>query len=162
MWGHLAYTIDRFDPRAPAQGVSEIDTAAVAIRRTSDNDLPLLRDLAKLDCALPIVGPALLADVNGRPWAALGLDDHRVIADPFLPTAAAVELLRLRARQLMAAEGGHTGRVLPRWIARRARVSLDRPQIVDESASGAFVGRCAACAPLATPATRCVRAANRP
>jgi len=113
--------IGRFEPSATTERASEIDTAAVAIRRARDSDLPLLHDLAELDSARPVVGPALLADVNGRPWAALGLEDQRVVADPFLPTAAAVELLRLRARQLMAAEGAPTGRVLPRWIARRVR-----------------------------------------
>jgi hypothetical protein len=113
--------IDRFDPRPTAAAASEIETAAVAIRRARDIDLPRLHELAELDSARPIVGPALVADVNGRPWAALGLEDRRVVADPFLPTAAAIELLRLRARQLVAANGGPTGPVLARRIARRAR-----------------------------------------
>jgi hypothetical protein len=113
--------LDRFDPGVNAAGSSEIETAAVAIRRARDVDLPRLHDLAELDSARPIVGPALVADVNGRPWAALGLEDQRVVADPFLPTAAAVELLRLRARQLLAADGGASGRVLSRWMARRVR-----------------------------------------
>ncbi|HEX8156499.1 MAG TPA: hypothetical protein VF526_03840 [Solirubrobacteraceae bacterium] len=113
--------IDQFDPRATAAGVSEIDTAALVIRRARDIDRPLLRDLAELDSACPIDGAALVADVNGRPWAALALEDQRVVADPFLPTAAAVQLLRLRARQLAAADGGRAGRILPRFIARRAR-----------------------------------------
>ena len=121
MWRQLAYMIDRFDPSAPAAGVSEIETAAVAIRRASDIDQPLLHDLAELDCARPIAGPALVAEVNGRAWAALALEDQCVVADPFLPTTAAVELLRLRARQLAAADGGQRARVLPRWIARRVR-----------------------------------------
>jgi len=121
MWQHLAYMIDRFDPRATTAGVSEIETAAVVIRRARDGDLALLHDLAELDSAQPLVGAALVADVNGRPWAALGLEDQRVVADPFLPTAAAVELLRLRARQLIAAAGGPSARALPRRIARRVR-----------------------------------------
>jgi hypothetical protein len=121
MWRHLEYMIDRFDPRATAVVASEIETAAVAIRRAKDADQPLLDELAALDSAAPIAGRALVADVNGRPWAALGLDDQRVVADPFLPTAAAVELLRLRARQLATADGGQAGRALPRWIARRVR-----------------------------------------
>jgi hypothetical protein len=121
MWRHLEYMIDRFDPRATTAGASEIETAAVAIRRARNADLPLLHDLAELDSARPLVGATLVADVNGRPWAAIGLEDERVVADPFLPTAAAVELLRLRARQLAAAGGSTSSRVLPRWIARRAR-----------------------------------------
>lgn len=121
MWRHLEYMIDRFDPRETGTEVSEIETAEMAIRRARDIDLPLLHDLAELDSQAPISGPALVAEVNGRPWAAFGLEDRRVVADPFLPTAAAVELLRLRARQLLAADGGPTGRVLPRWIARHVR-----------------------------------------
>jgi hypothetical protein len=121
MWRHLAYMIDRFDPRPTTAGVSEIETAAVVIRRAREVDLALLHDLAELDSARPLVGAALVADVNGRPWAALGLEDQRVVADPFLPTAAAVELLRLRAGQLIAAAGGPSGRALPRRIARRVR-----------------------------------------
>ena len=121
MWRHLEYMIDHFDARSAGVATSEIETGAVAIRRAKDADLPLLQDLAELDSAAPLSGPALVADVNGRPWAALGLEDQRVVADPFLPTAATVELLRLRGRQLAIADGGQAGRVLPRWIARRVR-----------------------------------------
>ena len=46
-----------------------------------------------------------LAVVDDEPWAALALDDGRVVADPFRPSAIAVELLRLRARHLSAATG---------------------------------------------------------
>ena len=63
----------------------------------------------------------LVAVVEGRIWAALDLDGDRVIADPFLPTAPAVELLRLRVAQLRAAEGRPQRRLLPGWIAGRAR-----------------------------------------
>ena len=63
----------------------------------------------------------LVAVVDGRICAALELDGDHVIADPFVPTAAAVELLRLRVRQLRAADGRPQRGVLPRWIAGRAR-----------------------------------------
>lgn len=106
------------DPRRtlPPAGAS----GAVVIRRAGDADLPALRDLAALDCAAPLAGPALIALVDGRPWAACGLDDDRVVADPFHPTAAAVALLRLRVAQLRRA-GPPLGRALPRWISRRVR-----------------------------------------
>ena len=42
----------------------------------------------------------LLGEVMERPVAALSLRDGRVIADPFIPTAELVELMRLRARQI--------------------------------------------------------------
>jgi hypothetical protein len=63
----------------------------------------------------------LVAVVEGRIWAALALDDERVIADPFRPTVPAVQLLRLRVAQLRAAEGRAQRRLLPSWIADRAR-----------------------------------------
>jgi len=63
----------------------------------------------------------LVALVEGRLWAALGLDDDRIVADPFLPTAPAVELLRLRARQLQIAAGRPARHVLPRRVPGRAR-----------------------------------------
>ncbi len=63
----------------------------------------------------------LVAVVEGRIWAALALDGDRVIADPFLPTAPAVELLRLRVTQLRAAEPRSQRGLLSHWIAGRAR-----------------------------------------
>jgi hypothetical protein len=83
--------------------------------------VPLLHDLAEVDSAKPLAGPVLVAVVEGRIWAALALDGDRVIADPFLPSAPAVELLRLRVAQLRAADGAPQRRRLPRWIAGRAR-----------------------------------------
>jgi hypothetical protein len=73
----------------------------------------MLLDLAELDSAEPLRGAALVALVDGRPWAAHGLDDDRVIADPFHPSAEAAGLLRLRVRQL------RTTRVAPRVRRRR-------------------------------------------
>jgi hypothetical protein len=93
----------------------------VVIRSARDADLAPLHDLAELDSAPALTGPVLVAVVDGRPWAALALDDGRVIADPFQPSGAAVELLRLRVAQLRAADGRAALRLLPRWSARRAR-----------------------------------------
>jgi len=94
---------------------------AVVIRLARDAELPLVRDLAALDSAAPLAGAVLVAVVDGRPWAALSLDDGRAISDPFRPSAMAVELLRTRAHQLRAADGKHQRVALTRWIAGRAR-----------------------------------------
>jgi len=93
----------------------------IAIRRARDTDMPVLHDLAEVDSAKPLAGPVLVAIVEGRIWAALALDGERVIADPFVPTTAAVALLRLRVTQLRAADGRPQRGLLPRWIAGRAR-----------------------------------------
>jgi hypothetical protein len=67
-----------------------------------DDDVTIAR-LAALDSAAVPAPPLLLAEVDGHPRAALSLASGELIADPFQPTAALGELLRLRARQLHAA-----------------------------------------------------------
>jgi len=56
--------------------------------------------LATLDSATVPPAPLLVGEVQGSLAAALSLATGEVIADPFRRTAALVELLRLRARQL--------------------------------------------------------------
>jgi|ERR1700716_1194032 hypothetical protein len=80
--------------------------SAVVIRRAAQADRPSLARLAALDSARPLRGEALIAFVDGEPWAALSLDDGRTVADPFRQSASAVELLRVRAQHLRAAAGG--------------------------------------------------------
>jgi hypothetical protein len=106
---------ERYDTRPTCTG----DT--VVIRRARDTDLPLLRELAALDCARPLSGEVLVALVEGQPYAALSLDDDRAIAGPFRLTAPTVDLLRLRAQQLRAAEHRPRRSLRRRWIAYRAR-----------------------------------------
>ena len=61
--------------------------------------------LAALDETEPLTGDVLLALADGRPVAALSVDDGRVAADPFARTGEAVALLRLRARQARRRSG---------------------------------------------------------
>lgn len=121
MLHYLAYMIKRFARQPVALAEPGRAHFPIAIRRARDSDLPLLHDLAETDSAPPLEGPALIAVVEGRIWAALALDGERVIADPFLPTAPAVELLRLRLAQLRATERRPQCALLPRWLAGRAR-----------------------------------------
>jgi hypothetical protein len=88
---------------------------AVELRPARLDDGAALTQLAALDDAPPLEGPVLLAVVGGQTVAALALDDGRVVANPFVPTAHAVTLLRLRA--------AHLSRVSPR---RRRRIRLPR------------------------------------
>jgi hypothetical protein len=76
--------------------------AAVTLRFAVFDDAPDLLRLAQLDSAQLLSEPILLAEVSGHVTAALSLSEDRVIADPFVLTAEAVELLRARARQLSA------------------------------------------------------------
>ena len=75
----------------------------IVIRGATARDELALRRLAALDDArAPQPGPdVLIAEVDGLAVAAVAGD--RAIADPFRPTAAIVELLRLRASQLASA-----------------------------------------------------------
>ena len=75
----------------------------VVIRRATDDDRLAIRDLAALDSAAPLHGGALVALVEGEPWAAISLADGRVVADPFRPSAQAAELLRVRASHVARA-----------------------------------------------------------
>jgi hypothetical protein len=121
MLHRLAYMINRFSLQPVAAVEPGSAQYPIAIRRARDTDVQVLHDLAEIDSAEPLEGPVLVAVVEGRIWAALALDDGHVIADPFLPTAPAVELLRLRVAQLHAAAGRPPRRLLPRRIAGRAR-----------------------------------------
>ncbi len=73
---------------------------AVELRPARADDDHAVRELAELDDARPLEGPVLVAVVGGRAVAAIALDDERVVADPFVATAHAVSLLRMRARHV--------------------------------------------------------------
>jgi hypothetical protein len=106
----MSYTLERLIDRFAQRAVLSVTTGAfatshaVVIRPARDADAAVLRDLAALDSAEPLEGPALIALVDDIAWAAHGLDDDRTIADPFRPSAEAASLLRLRVRQLRAAQ----------------------------------------------------------
>lgn len=95
--------------------------AGVSIRAARESDAAALRELAEIDSAAPLEGELLVAVVDNAIWAALAVGDGRVVADPFRPSAAAVQLLRLRVEQIGAARCGGRRRALPRWLARRVR-----------------------------------------
>jgi len=75
-------------------------TDTVTIRRSGSADGVALKLLAMLDSGRPLAGPTLVAESNGLILAAIALEDGRVVADPFFPTADLVALLRARAERL--------------------------------------------------------------
>lgn len=89
----------------------------VTVRPAYADDDPALRRLAALDSAALPPAPLLLAEVDGELRAALSLGDATVIADPFHPTIALIELLQARAASQRAARPRHV-------IWRRHRLSL--------------------------------------
>jgi hypothetical protein len=74
-------------------------TASVVIRPAYPDDAAALARLAKLDSRRPPAGPAFVAERGGRLLAAISLDDHRIVADPFAPTADLIALLRVHAAE---------------------------------------------------------------
>ena len=92
----------------------------LVIRRADAGDGAALRDLAALDSTAPLRGDVLIAEVGTELWAALSLNDGRGAADPFRPSAVALEMLRVRARHLIGAPqpgAARHRRLLPRRAA---------------------------------------------
>ena len=75
-------------------------TTALTVRPATERDTGTLTRLAQLDEDAPLHGDVLVAELDGNAIAALSLEDGRAVADPFVASAGAVSLLRLRAGQL--------------------------------------------------------------
>lgn len=71
----------------------------ITIRHSTESDRDRIRELAELDGHRAPSGDAILAEVDGRLWAAVGVADGVAVADPFQATEEVVGLLRLRAEQ---------------------------------------------------------------
>jgi hypothetical protein len=69
-------------------------TASITLRTSAAADANELGVLAALDSSTLSSGQHLVAERDGRIIAAVSLSTGAAIADPFLPTAEAVELLR--------------------------------------------------------------------
>ncbi len=85
-------------PRAKATAKAH---EAVTIRLAAADDGRELDFLAQRHGAVVPAGPRLIAELGGRPVAAMSLLDRAVVADPGELTSEVVELMRLRAAQLL-------------------------------------------------------------
>jgi hypothetical protein len=94
--------------------------STVVIRVATPADIDDLRRLAALDSARALLGTVLVAQSDGEVRAAYSVEEKRAIADPFLPTAGLVELLKARSALL------HDGTVEPPRAARRLRLAVAR------------------------------------
>jgi hypothetical protein len=94
----------------------------LGIRIADDSDAPVLRRLAQLETARPLQGTVLMAIVDGRPVAAIALADGRVVADPFIRTAAVVQMLQVRRAQLAEHGAGASRPRRPRALELRRRL----------------------------------------
>lgn len=80
--------------------MTPVPDSTIALRVAHEDERDVIRRIAELDDARGLEGPVLLAIIDGDAAAAISLRDGRVIANPFVPTAEAVALLRLRASHL--------------------------------------------------------------
>jgi hypothetical protein len=87
---------------------------AILLHFARPDDSGLVRRLAALDDAAPLEGEILMAFVEGEAVAALSLADGRVVANPFVWTADAVSLLRLRQEHLSHERGRRSWRTILR------------------------------------------------
>ena len=101
LFDHIGPWSSRRDPWRHTPGITD---RVVLTRRANAADEPALADLAALDSAAVLEGEVLVALVDGELWAAIGLDDGRVIADPFRPSREVVDLLLLRYERLRRRE----------------------------------------------------------
>ncbi len=101
-----------------------VPSQAIVIRTASPADERVLARLAALDDQRRLDGPALIAEVDGAPRAALDLAAGRAVADPFHPTADLVALLRLRAARLAVAQAPVRRRARRPRPARRPRTAV--------------------------------------
>jgi hypothetical protein len=87
---------------------TSLNALAASVRFAHAEEAGTLRRLAQLDDAPELAGEILVATIDADVVAALSLDDGRVVANPFVLTSDAVELLRASATALR-------GRCRRRW-----------------------------------------------
>jgi hypothetical protein len=87
----------------------------VRVRPATVADADALGALAQLDSARVPAEPLLVAEVDGRAVAAIGVRDRRVVADPWLRTTVAVDALQAAAAELRGPERRRG------WTARLSR-----------------------------------------
>jgi hypothetical protein len=101
---------------------------AYTIRLATQDDDAALRWLADIDSQDPLApGPVLVGELDGSPQVALSLADGRVIANPFISTAALLTHVRMRAGALGAYQ--HTPSLSARIRAALSGAVLVRPVI---------------------------------
>jgi hypothetical protein len=101
----------------PTQSPPVGTAPAVTIRHATPADADRIGALARVDSSRAPRGAVLVAEVGGELWAAISLDDHHAVADPFRPSGELVWLLTERARQVRRARWGDMHRLPRVWPA---------------------------------------------
>jgi hypothetical protein len=89
-------------------------TGPITIRHSVDGDRQRVLELSQLDARPAPTGDLLVAEVGGKLWAAVAIDDGAAVSDPFQPSGEVVWLLQMRAEQerAMRAPGTLRGRLM--------------------------------------------------
>ncbi len=99
------------------------ESASLTIRPARQSDVTALERLAALDSAPVPASPVLVAEIDGALVAAVGVVSGATIADPFVPTSEALELLATRVRRLRPRP------VRRSLIGRRRRARAGAPRV---------------------------------
>ncbi len=86
--------------RGRTTGVVSSGGPAAVVRFAHPDEAGTLRRLAQLDDAPELADEILVATIDEEVVAALSLEDGRVVANPFVFTSEAVDLLRRTATEL--------------------------------------------------------------
>jgi hypothetical protein len=108
----------------PGSGIPA--TTPVTLRFAFPDDDRAIAHLAQLDSSEPPAMPVLLGEVGGDLRAAMSLADGAVVADPFYPSTALVDLLRARARQLTGSSPARSLRSIRAPFRTRFRLQSHR------------------------------------
>jgi hypothetical protein len=106
-----------WDFRLSGSTLVHMTSSSLTVRQARAGE-PGMEVLAQLDSVKPLTGTVLVAEVEGKPIAAISVEDGHTAADPFAPSADAVAVLRMRAAQLQP--GVTAGARRRRLVGRRA------------------------------------------
>jgi hypothetical protein len=84
------------------RSVTDSSSPEIALRPAYASDEADVTRVAQLDSRRLPPTPLLVASRDGRIEAAISLDDGAVVANPFVPTADLVRLLRVHRRAMRA------------------------------------------------------------
>jgi hypothetical protein len=103
----VAGRAERIGPRLAAhrERAAVPSRAPVTVRFGTPADAREIGHIADLDSSSPPQPPLLVGERGTQLVAALSLRDGDLVANPFVPTADLVAILRLRARQLRRERG---------------------------------------------------------
>lgn len=91
-----------WEARAARAILQRMDDINIRVSTGDGDDGVSLRRLAELGQSRPPAAPVVLAEVDGRPVAAMGISDGHAVADPARASSWVMTVLRLRRLETRA------------------------------------------------------------